>query len=226
MNPHDVCVLIPGYNESRAIAGVVRSVQGLGFPVLVIDDGSTDSMAEKAREAGAEVLSYAPNQGKGMAIRRGIEWFLGQPLYRAAVLMDSDGQHDPADLQKFMEELDRPNVDFVIGNRMADPQGMPLVRRLTNRFMSAILSWACGQRVPDTQCGYRAAKREAFSKLKLETTRFEIESEMTLEAGRTGSKIVSVPVRSVYEGGSSNIHPARDTVRFFKFLFKYLSRHP
>ena len=222
MNPRDVCVLIPGYNESRAIAGVVRSVQDLGFPVLVIDDGSTDNMAEKAREAGAQVLSYGPNQGKGMAIRRGTQWFLEKSSYRAAIFMDSDGQHDPADLSLFLNALE--TSDFVVGNRMADPKGMPLVRRLTNRFMSALLSLVARQWVPDTQCGYRAATRDALSKICLKTTRFEIESEMVLEAGRVGSRVASVPVKSLYRGETSDIRPIRDSARFFKFLLAYIFR--
>ena len=128
------------------------------------------------------------------------------------------------DLAHFLAALDNPEADFVIGNRMHDPQGMPLIRRLTNRFMSGIISFFSGENVPDTQCGYRAAKREALTRVQLETSRFEIESEMILEAGRTGATVVSVPIRSVYEGGKSNIHPGRDTVRFFKFLGAYLVR--
>ena len=118
---------------------------------------------------------------------------------------------------------ENPEIDLVIGNRMNNPKGMPFVRRHTNVIMSALISAAAGQKVPDTQCGYRAAKREAIGRLQLESSRFEIESEMILEAARTHSRISSVPVRSVYEGGTSHIHPLRDTVRFFKFLFKYLA---
>lgn len=224
MSPQDVCVLIPGYNEGKNIGRVVSAVRSLGFPVLVVDDGSQDDMAAQASRAGAEVLSYTPNQGKGTALRRGIEHFLKKNSQNALICMDSDGQHDPADLVLFLKALEDPKVDLVIGNRMSDPKGMPLIRRLTNRGMSAILSLAAGQRVPDTQCGYRAGKREALSKIRLKTARFEIESEMILEAARTGSRMASVPVRSVYEGGTSHIRPGRDTARFFGFLAGYLLR--
>ena len=224
MSPEEVCVIIPGYNESKNISRVVGSVKGLGFPVLVVDDGSTDDMSLQARKAGAEVVSYTPNQGKGVALRRGVEWFLTGSSLPAVIFMDSDGQHDPEDLPDFLKALDDPKSDLVIGNRMSDPRGMPFIRRLTNRFMSVILSLAAGQFVPDTQCGYRAARRECLSRLQLKTTRFEIESEMILEASRTGSKVASIPVRSVYEGGTSHIHPIRDTVRFFQFLFGYLRK--
>ena len=223
MKPQDVCVIIPGYNEAKNIPRVVTAVKNLGFPVLVVDDGSKDDMAAQARLAGAHVFSYAPNEGKGAAIRRGIDWFLKKTSYQAVVFMDSDGQHDAADLPIFLKALENPEIDLVIGNRMNNPKGMPFVRRHTNVIMSALISAAAGQKVPDTQCGYRAAKREAIGRLQLESSRFEIESEMILEAARTHSRISSVPVRSVYEGGTSHIHPLRDTVRFFKFLFKYLA---
>lgn len=224
MKTEDAYVIIPGYNEAKNIARVVLAVKKLGFPVLVVDDGSKDNMVSLARQAGADVVSYSPNQGKGAAIRRGIHWLLQKTSYQAAIFMDSDGQHDPADLSGFLKALEDPGVDAVIGNRMSDPKGMPLIRRLTNAFMSAILSAAAGQSVPDTQCGYRAVRRQTLSGLSLQTTRFEIESEMILEVARTGARISSIPVRSVYEGGSSHIRPMRDTVRFFRFLFKYLAR--
>ena len=218
-------MIIPAYNEQKNIARVVAGVRDLGFPVLVVDDGSGDDTAQAAARSGAEVVSSAANQGKGAALRRGIRWLLETSRYPAAVFMDSDGQHDPADLKNFLAALEEPASGLVIGDRMGSPGGMPLLRRWTNRLMSGVLSCFAGQRVPDTQCGYRAARREVLSRMMLETDRFEIESEMALEAARAGVKIVSVPVRSVYENGKSHIHPGRDTARFFKFLFCYLLKH-
>ena len=217
-------MIIPAFNEAKNISRVIAAVKVLGFPVVVVNDGSGDDTAGEAERSGAQVVSYTPNQGKGVALRKGIEWFLASSHYPAAIFMDSDGQHDPADLSHFLTALDVPSSGLVVGNRMSRPVGMPLIRRLTNRLMSAILSFFAGQCVPDTQCGYRAVARETLSRMKLETDRFEIESEMILEAGRTGAKIISVPIRSVYEGGASHIHPGRDTVRFFKFLWAYLTR--
>lgn len=224
MKPEEVCVIIPAFNESGRIGRVVFAVRSLGFPVLVVDDGSTDETSAVASKAGAEVISYKPNGGKGYAIRKGIERFLDEGRYPAAVFMDSDGQHDPMDLARFLVALDLPNGDFVFGNRMADPRGMPLIRRWTNRTMSSILSACSGLSVPDTQCGYRAARREPLSRIRLETARFEIESEMVLEAGRTGARVLSVPVKSIYAGEKSRIRAGRDTVRFFKFLIAYHAR--
>ena len=217
----DLCVVIPAYNEEKNIRRVVSGVRELGYPVVVVDDGSSDKTAVLAREAGAaEVLTAGSNEGKGAAIRRGLARVL-EKNYSAAILMDADGQHDPRELGSFREALQKPGFPVIVGDRMGCPEGMPWIRRTTNRFMSWMISALTGQAVPDSQCGYRALRREAIEKMALKTSRFEIESEMLLEAARGGFRIGSVPVRSVYEGGASKISPFRDTIRFFSFLFRY-----
>jgi glycosyltransferase involved in cell wall biosynthesis len=221
LNPKKFCVLLPAYNEAKNIARIVGEIRDLGFDTLVVDDGSTDETAEEAKRTGTNLIISRRNEGKGAAVRKGFDWFLMRE-YEALILMDADGQHDPRELARFVEALEKGGADLVIGNRMNDPGKMPWIRRLTNRFMSFILSGIARQRIPDTQCGYRAVTRLALRDLALKTSRFEIESEMLLKAAKMGFKIDSVPIRSVYEGGKSQVHPARDTVRFFKFLFGYL----
>jgi glycosyltransferase involved in cell wall biosynthesis len=222
LNKADICVVIPAYNEEKNIARVVAGARALGYATLVVDDGSSDRTVGLARGAGAdEVLTASANQGKGAVIRRGLERALAKP-FAAVILMDADGQHDPRELESFRAALQQTSFSVIVGDRMGRPEGMPWLRRVTNRFMSWILSALTGQRIPDSQCGYRALRRDAARKIDLKTSRFEIESEMLLEAARHGFKIGSVPVRSVYEGGASNISPFRDTIRFFSFLFRYV----
>ncbi len=216
----DVCVLIPAYNEEKNIGRVLSRLGELGYAAVVSDDGSSDGTAELSRSIGARVLTTDRNRGKGASIRRGLSWFLEQD-YKALVLMDADGQHDPAEIGSFMSALARDGTHFVIGSRLHNPKKMPWVRLVTNRFMSWILSALAGQKIPDSQCGYRALKREVIEKISLQTSRFEIESEMILESARSGFKIISVPIISVYEGGPSHIRPVEDTFRFFRFLLGY-----
>lgn len=192
------------------------------FPVLVVDDGSTDATGDRSRTAGAELLKLRENGGKGAAMRRGFDWFLGRG-YKAVVTMDADGQHDPQDLWGFLAALEH-GADFVIGNRMGDLRGMSPIRRLTNRFMSGLISRQAGFPIPDTQCGYRAITREALRDMRLTVSRFEIESEMILQAAEMGLNVRSVPVRTIYGTEKSRIRPVRDTIRFFKFLNKRKKR--
>ena len=217
----EICVLIPAYNEEKNISFLAKQIMELGFAVAVSDDGSKDNTVKEAARLGAEVLTSSVNQGKGAALRRGFGWF-SNSSYAVLIMIDADGQHDPRELDLFREALNRNNGDLIVGNRMQDPKGMPFVRRATNRFMSWIISSVAKQPVPDTQCGYRAIRKEALKKIRLQTARFEIESEMILQAARAGLKISSIPIRCVYAGEKSNIHPLRDTIRFFKFLLGYL----
>lgn len=220
LTPKDVCVLIPAYNEEKNVTRVVESVRQKGFEAVVVDDGSSDGTAEAARAAGAEVLRSERNRGKGYSLRLGFERCLVRG-FAAVVTMDADGQHDSEELASFLEALNRGSEGIVVGTRMDEPHGMPRARRTVNRLLSAAISVLARQRVPDSQCGYRAVRADLLRRMRLRTTHYEIESEMLLEASRLGFRIGSVPVRSVYEGAKSEIHPVCDTLRFFKFLFRY-----
>jgi len=217
----DVCVLIPAYNEEKNIVRVVSEVLSFGFKAVVVDDGSTDSTVEKARVLPADCVVSSVNEGKGAAIQLGFDWFLTK-RYDALILMDADGQHRAEDLGRFVAALEEGRGDLVVGNRMTDPAGMSWLRVFTNRFMSFLISSVAGQNIPDTQCGYRALTRNAVTKIRLGTKRFEAESEMILRASRAGLKIASVPIGSVYDDEISRIRPVRDTVRFFWFLVRFV----
>lgn len=214
-------IIVPTYNEQNHIATLVEAARKAGHCVLVSDDGSRDRTVETALEAGAEVLATPQNGGKGTAIRRGLQWFAGSS-YEAVVLMDGDGQHAVEDLPVFLDALNS-GAHLVIGNRLNDPKGMPLMRRAVNRLMSGLLRTVSSSRVPDSQCGYRAMTKFCASRLKLKTAHYEIESEMILETARAGLRIASVPIRCLYAGQTSRIRPLRDTRRFVRFLAGYLT---
>ncbi len=216
-----LCIVIPVHNEALLIAGVVRAVTVLGFEALVVDDGSSDASGEIARDAGASVIRNAHKSGKGATLRKGFDHALAQG-YGAVVTMDGDGQHAAGDIAAFLEcaKVNRPCL--IVGNRMANHKGMPLVRYLTNRFMSALISLGCRQSVPDTQCGYRYIDAEILKQLPLTCDGFEIETEMLMKAAKKGFRICSVPIKTIYEDEESKIHPVRDAVRFFVYFIKEL----
>ncbi|MFA4992125.1 MAG: hypothetical protein WC569_06065, partial [Candidatus Omnitrophota bacterium] len=119
---------------------------------------------------------------------------------------------------KFMREHKASGADIVIGNRLHNPKKMPFVRRCTNIFMSFVISFIIGERVEDSQCGYRLISRKAIGDMVLTTVKYEIESEMLIEAKRRGLKISSVNIDSIYQGEASQINPFLDTIRFIKLL--------
>lgn len=210
-------VIIPAYQAQKAIGPLVREVRAQGLPVIVVDDASTDATAAEAEKAGASVIRRAANGGKGAALRDGFERAL-QDGTGWVVTMDADGQHLPSEIGAFLRRAEQGGADLLVGNRMQKPRGMPPDRWLTNFVMSKIISRVAGQKVPDTQCGFRLIRRRLLEKVRLVTDRFEIESELVIRAGWAGFRIESVPISSVYRRQISFIRPLRDTVRFFSFL--------
>ena len=212
-----ILILLPAYREAGRIGGVVRSVAALCPNVLVVDDGSDDSTGEEAREAGAVVLRQEPNQGKGAALNRGFA-YAREHGYDAVITMDADGQHSPDDLPRFIDAFDRGDAPVIIGNRMDEVEAMPFVRRMTNRFMSWLLSRKMGVHVPDTQNGYRLYATGVLDDVQVADPRFAAESEILLELAGRGVRMASVPVSTIYGDEKSKIHPFKDTVRFFRML--------
>ncbi len=210
-------VLIPAYQAKGTIGPLVADIVKMGLPVIVVDDASNDGTATAAEAAGATVLRRRSNGGKGAALREaipaalklGCDWLL---------TVDADGQHLVSEIPLFLEEARRGGADLLIGNRMTRPRGMPLNRRVTNLIMSRIISRVAGQKVPDTQCGFRMVHRRVLERVRLMSDRFEVETELVIRAAQAGFRIASVPVSSVYRRQISFIRPLRDTVRFFRFL--------
>lgn len=213
------CVIIPAYNESLKIAYLIKEIKKQGLEAVVVDDGSRDNTAGIAEAHGAVVLRNDINQGKGASLKRGFEYALKEN-FAAAIAMDGDGQHLPQELAHFIGVAEKSPAAVLVGNRMRNSRSMPLDRLLTNKFMSWLISAVIGQHIPDTQCGYRLIKREVLERLSLKTSKYEIETEILIQAARMGFKIESVPIRTVYTGTKSQINPLLDTLRFIRYIFR------
>lgn len=231
MDKARVAAVIPAYNEEKHIGDVVRRTRQQLDNVLVVDDGSADKTADRAREAGAEVIVHEQNRGKGETIKTGLRHWLGpaspsdgglEPRPDFVIILDADGQHRPEEIERFAAAaLSADEPKLVVGNRMNDVSSMPLVRRFVNRWMSDQISALCGQRIPDTQCGYRLLHRQLIPELLGGAARFDYETEMLIIASRKGFRIGDVPISTVYSDEVSSIHPVRDTIRFFKLMRRY-----
>lgn len=214
-----ICILIPAHNEARTIADVVKGVRAMGLDVFVIDDGSSDDSAQRARDAGATVLVNFKNQGKGFSLQRGFDHIISLD-YDALITMDSDGQHAVEDLDAFIHFFNDKKPDIICGNRMKDHQGMPFVRFLTNKIMSTLISLVCRQKIYDTQCGYRLIRCEVLRNIQLSSSAFEIESEVLIKASKKHYRIASVPVKTIYGAEVSKINPFFDTARFIVYIVR------
>jgi glycosyltransferase involved in cell wall biosynthesis len=216
-----IAAVIPAYHEAQHVAEVARRVRAQLEHVLVVDDGSNDGTAEQARTGGAEVIVHPQNRGKGETIRTGLRyWFERGMDY--IVLLDADGQHLPEEISRFVDAAGQnPGVKIFLGSRMNDTASMPFLRRMVNRYMSRRISRACGQEIPDTQCGFRMLHHDLVPDLLSGSDRFDYETEMLLIASRKGYRIVAVPITTVYSDEVSSINPVRDTLRFFALMRRY-----
>ena len=213
-----VWVIIPAYNEETNIGKLLYALKDKQLSSIVIDDGSSDNTSMVADGIADIVLKNKNNLGKGLALKKGIVHLLSNKEFDYIITMDADNQHSPSDLDVFLREAGQ-NEAFVVGNRMNNPQGMPLARILTNKAMSWIISKIVGQKIPDTQCGFRLIKKSVLEKIDIKTDKFEIDSEIIIKAARNNFTIKSIPVKSIYfKNHTSRINPFFDTLRFIRFI--------
>jgi glycosyltransferase involved in cell wall biosynthesis len=219
--------VIAAYREEKHVGDIARRTRLQLDHVLVVDDGSDDQTARRAREAGAEVIVHKENRGKGEAIKTGLRHWLERQFTRV-ILLDSDGQHLPEEIGRFIAAAAtaaEPTF-FFVGNRMNNPAGMPILRRVVNHYMSRQISGLCGQKIPDTQCGFRMLDRQLIPDLLGGSDGFDYETEMLIIASRKGYRIEAIPITTIYSDEVSKIRPAHDAIRFFKLMRRYRKRSP
>jgi len=209
-----IVALIPAHDEAPRIDPVVRAAAA-HLPVLVVDDGSSDDTAAVARAAGATVLEQRPNAGKGAALRTGFRRALEDGA-EAIVTLDGDGQHDPAEIPRFLAAwAERP--DLVVGRR--NYRAMPPARRLSNELGRLAFSWAVGREIPDNQSGYRlVSRRLAEATLASDEPGFAFEVEQITSCIRMGGTIAWVPIRTIYAGAPSHIRPIAHLREFVRIV--------
>ena len=212
-----ILALIPAYNEAQRVGKVIAGAL-VHLPVLVVDDGSSDDTADQAKQAGATVLKQSPNQGKGAALQAGFQWAI-KHKFEAVITLDADGQHDPAEIPKFLQACQSNQADLIIGKR--DFSQMPPARRLANWLGGLTYSWALGQSIPDNQSGYRLISRRLIEVLPAsDEPGFEFEVEMITICVRQGFILDWVPIQTIYAGESSHINPVQHIKNFARILWE------
>ena len=215
-----ICAVIPAYNEAASVGSVVASALDFVDGVVVVDDGSEDPTAEAARAAGAQVILHESNRGKGAALETGFAWARERGC-AAAMTLDADGQHDPAEIPRLVEAFEA-GADVVVGTRMYSRRGMPPLRAFTNFLTSLVTSCMAGRRITDSQSGFRMFRMSTAGTLRAATSRFESETEVLIKAARCGLSIREVRVRTIYGDEKSKISPFVDTVRFIMMALRLI----
>ncbi len=216
-----LCAVIAAYNEEQHVAEVVKGAARWASHVIVVDDGSSDATAARAREAGATVIRHEQNLGKGCAIRTGLARVLEEQCTHV-LFLDADMQHDPAEIPKLVERAERGIGDFVLAEREFVKDAMPPARFYTNVIGSHILSWFIGMPVSDSQSGFRLIRRDWLRKVTLTGRGYEIETEMLIKLARAGARVERIKVaRLNYQDSRSHIRPFRDTFRTCMLALRY-----
>jgi glycosyltransferase involved in cell wall biosynthesis len=188
-----VWIVMPAYNEEHTIGGVLDSLKREGWrQIIVVDDGSTDRTASIARAKGAIVVSHERNMGLGAALRTGLA-VAREKGADCAVTFDADGQHDPKAVRRLVSAL-RGN-DLVIGVRTHI--GIPLHKRFGN-FILDWITFLFSNVFIDSQSGSRAFNRRALEKIKIMSNRYDVSSEIIIQAKKRGLRIGRTRVKCFY----------------------------
>jgi glycosyltransferase involved in cell wall biosynthesis len=217
----DVTVVLPAHNEAASIATVLAGCREHlpSAELLVVDDGSKDDTAAIAERSGARVERFASNRGKGAAVRHGIASASGSVI----VLLDADGQDDPADLPCLLAALS-PDVDMVIGSRFLghfEDRAITKINRVGNEFLTGVVNLLFRANVTDAQAGVRAIRRAALQRIDIAADGYDIEADVLLKLLRAGSRVTEIGVRrSARLHGQSDLSSVRDGLRILRRILR------
>lgn len=213
-------VAIPAYNEEKNIFSVVEAVK-FHHPevdVVVINDGSRDNTGHEAQRAGAFVINLPQNLGIGGAVQTGYI-YAKKKGYDAVIQIDGDGQHNPKDLSKMLEAIEKDKVDMVIGSRFVEKTDYKSssMRKLGINFFSTFVSFMCKEDFSDTTSGYRAVNKKVIELFARYYPRDYPEVETIVYASKRGVRIKEISVdMNERQGGKSSITPIRSIYYMIK----------
>lgn len=213
MTAHAAIVVIPAYNEGATIRTVVQRALAYG-PVIVVDDGSTDDTVGQLGGLAVVVLRNEHNSGKAFSLWRGMQHALSMGT-DAVITLDGDGQHAPEDIPRLLSVARRLPRTVVIAARLRARHNAPWARRIANSVADFWISWAAGQSIADSQSGFRyypADLLRSYTPRLHRSHGFVFESEILIDAVRTGFACVAVPIDTVYHAAArpSHFRPVAD----------------
>ena len=216
----ELSVIIPVFNEEDIVAQIIEATRSalktnpLTHEILVVDDGSTDNTANKAKSAGVRVLQHPYNIGNGAAIKTGIRNAKGAIL----VMLDGDGQHNPADIPVLVKNIGL--YDMVVGSRTGKSYGA-WHRKLANHFYNLMASYVSGLKVLDLTSGFRAIKANVARKfVYLLPNTFSYPTTITLSVIRSGHSVGYIPITANRRIGKSKIRIIHDGLLFSLIILR------
>ena len=215
-NSSGFAVVIPVFNHGRTAADIVHSALALGWPVYVVDDGSTDE-GQRALSSieGIHLLRHAVNRGKGAALMTGFEAAAQSADW--AITLDADGQHHPHDALALVQAIPQGMRPIVIGRRLRmQTEGAPWTSRFGRKFSNFWVRTAGGPSVTDSQSGFRIYPLPEVLQLGVKARRYQFEVEVLVKAAWHGTPVIEAPVRVLYPSKAERISHFRPFVDFVR----------
>ena len=224
-----VTAVIPAYNEEKTIKRVVEETRRFVTDVVVVDDGSSDSTGMIAAGAGATVLRHRENMGYGAALRTGFKHVKNNGA-AVMVVLDADGQHNPADIPGLIKPIVEGRADVVAGSRFLDGNvrtRIPAYRKLGIGVVNQAWKLAAGGAMTDTQCGFRAYSRDAVDKIEIKEANMSASLEILGQTSDNGLRLMEVPVSVDYGSETSTIRPGKHGMELINYVLKKMKEeHP
>ena len=218
-----ICIVIPAYNAALTIRQVVSETLQFGFPVLVVNDGSSDSTIKEIDGVPVELMNHEARRGKGAALRTGFAWAI-EHGFSGVVTLDSDGQHDPSAIPRLVATAREVDAGIVLASRFSQFGDMAGPRHFWNRFGAWCMKRRTGFDISDSQSGFRYYSARLLRDVQLSANGYELEMEVLIKAWRKGFRIASIDVPAkVADGrGTSHFRPVRDTVNICMTFLRYM----
>lgn len=191
--------MIPAYNTEKTIGNIIKRTKKYVDRVIVVDDGSSDNTYQEAKKAGVDyILRHSINRGLGAAIKTGVVVALKNDA-EIVITLDSDLQHDPENILRFIECLKEKDTDIVIGSRfLGDNKKMPVIKKIGNSGLNFLGRLLFGIKSTDTQSGFRAFNRKALEEINFELDGYAISTEILKEAKEYNLKVEEIPIDAIY----------------------------
>ena len=221
-----ILLVIPTFNNEKTIRDVAKRAISTQLPVLVVIDGSTDSTVEMIQGIGVDSIAFPQNRGKGAAIIAGADWASAKG-YTHIITIDADGQHDPSEVTKFYEPMEKDPLCITVGNRQFK-ENVPFSSRFGRKFSNMWLWITSGHTLSDSQSGFRAYPVEVLRKVKCVSRRYDFEVEILVRGTWAGVALKNVDVSVHYSEetrNGSHFDPFRDNMRISKLYARLFIRN-
>lgn len=213
-------IIIPAFNEAAGIGSVLARLEEWktrGAEIIVVDDGSTDQTGHIAAEAGARVIRHGTNRGYGAALKSGIRNAHGELV----VTLDSDGQHDPRDIERLLAALG--DNEMVVGARGGGSHSPPL-RRPGKWILGKVANYLADTEIPDINSGFRVVRRRtAMQFLHILPNGFSFSTTITLAMFKEGYGVAYIPITASPRVGTSTVKPMQDGFNTILLIIRTIS---